>query len=242
MREGSRTTMNRRQILKGIGGGLTAATVGGASYFALSGSAAAFAQGGVIGSTSVTSDDGSVEYVAVHGDTVVNWLGFDTPAQYFDIDIELEVVQDWDGQSRTSKQIHSTDLIDLDDDSWGNHDESLSGSGTRGTIETGIGLDEQGGHDPTIDWHVVGTDPDGYGLPSDPVPASRLDVDQDGRQRTFNLILRSTYTWYDSSQNAIFEETFESTVTVDVTNIEAQASGSDGPGDDGATGAPQQST
>jgi hypothetical protein len=233
--------MKRRSVLKGLGGAATVGTIGGASFFALSGSAAATVSGGLIGSTAISSDDGSVDYVAVWGDAQIDWKGFDTPAQYFSIDIELEVVQDWDGQTRTTKQIHSTVLVDLDNDSWGNHDEDLSGSGTRGTIKSGIGRDSNGDHDPTIDWHIVGTDPDNYALPDDPVPASRLEVDQDGSERSFTLVMRSTYTWYDDSENQIFEKTFSSDVDVDVENIESQATASDGPEGDGAQGAPQQS-
>lgn len=181
----------------------------------------------------ITSDDGTVEYVAVFGDSVVTWTGFDTPAQFFDITITLEE----SGGAFGEQEIHSTGLVDLDNDDWGNYDESLSGSGTSGTIESGIGLDESGSHDPTIDWHIVGTDPDGYGLPENPVDASHLAVDEDGATTSYTLVMRSTYTWYDASETELFSETFASTIPVDVTNEEAGAGVSDGDGDDGAVGA-----
>lgn len=233
--------MERRNFLKTAGGIGGAALVGGAGLTAFTGGAAATAEQD-LGTATVTSDDGTVDYVAIFGDSVIHWKGFDTPAQYFDIDIELEVVQKWDNQSRVRQQIHSTDLVDLDNEDWGNHDEELSGSGTRGTIESGIGLAENGDHDASIDWHVV-HDPDierEYGLPEDPVDASRLTVHEDGRSRTFTLVLRSTYTWYDADKNGIFAETFTSTLDVTVENIESQASAEDGDEQDGAVAQPSQ--
>lgn len=229
--------MERRDFLKAAGGTAGAATLGGAGILAMTGGATA--TGSVdYGGTTITSDDGTVEYVAIFGDSIVHWDGFDTPAQYVDIEVSVEIVQKWDGQTRHGPQtVHTTGKVDLDNSSWGNHDESLSGSGTSGTIETGIGLDENGNHDETIDWHIVGTDPDGYGLPSNPVDASHLEVASDGKSRQFRLLVRSAYTWYDASENELFSETFTGSVPVTVNNEPRSASAEDGDGDDGAVGA-----
>lgn len=235
--------MERRNFLKAAGGAAGAATLGGAGLLATTGGAAAsgsFDYGGV----TITSDDGSVEYVAVYGDSVVNWTGFDTPADSFTIDIALTVVDKEDGSTVHKQQIHSTSQVDVSlGKDWGNHDESISteNGGTSGTIESGIGLDENGEHDPSIDWHIV-QDPDAasadeYGLPSDPVDAQYLRVSTDGGSRSFRLEMDSTYTWYDANGNRIFQETFPSAIPVTVNNEPKSASAEDGDGDDGAVGA-----
>lgn len=110
----------------------------------------------------------------------------------------------------------------------------MSGSGTSGTIETGIGLYSNGNHNSETDWHIVGSDPDGYGLPQNSLDPAALEVDEDGATETFEVQVRSTYTWYDSAGDVEFTESFESTVPVEVNNelSSATASGSNG----GATG------
>lgn len=229
------TAMQRRRVLQGAGVA-GALAIGGIGTGLFSGGARATASQN-FGSASVTSNDGSVEYVAIFGDSVVEWKGFERPAQYFDISIEVEIEQDWDGQTAAKKTVHETGLVSVDNDSWGNYDDDVSydDEGREGTIETGIGLDENGNHDPTIDWHIVGTDPDDYGLPSDPIDASHMKNSHDGETRSFTLYVRSTYTWYDVNENHIFDETFTGTVDVDVENIAEQADSSDGSGEDGAT-------
>lgn len=223
--------MERRTVLKTVGGIGSTAAIGGLGLFALSGSAAATASGSFdYGSASVTSDDGSVEYVAIYGDSVIEWDGFDTPAQFFDIDIDARVVDktEW-------VDLHETGHVDLDNGDWGN-DESLSGSGTSGTIKSAIGLDGNE-HDETVDWHIVGSDPDGYGLPENSIDPSELAVDSDGSSETFTVQKRITYTWYDDDKNDLFTEQWKADVDVTVTNEKSTANVDDGPGEDGVTAA-----
>lgn len=221
--------MERRNYLKGVGGIVGAATIGGAALlFGSDGASATALQN--FGSASASSDDGSVEYVAIFGDSVVEWDGFDEPAVSFSILTE----------ARVPGQVGWTELNDTGEvalsqgDSWGNHDEKLSGEGTSGTIETGIGLGTGGNHDSTTDWHVVGSDPDGYGLPQNSIDPSNLKNDSDGTTETFTIEIRSTYDWYDANNNDLFTKSFTSSVNVDVINEPASATASDGSGDDGA--------
>lgn len=228
--------MERRTYLKTVGGIASAATIGGFAVAGLSGSAAATANGSIeYDDVTITSDDGIVEYVAIFGDSVIEWDGFDMPAQYFDITIEGWVV-DTDGNQTDAVVLHETGLVELDNDDWGN-DESLSGPGTSGTIESGIGLDEDGNHDPTIDWHVVGDDPDGYGLPENSIDPSHLSVGEDGGTDSFTVKVKTTYGWYDGDEEAIFDESWTSNVNVTVENEPKSASAGDGDGEDGAVGA-----
>lgn len=223
--------MHRRTMLKGTGiaaGGLAA---GGIVLTGFSARAAATTD---FGSAYVESDDGSVQYVAVYGDSLVEWSGFDTPAQYFSIDIQGTVLDTDGNQLHDWVHLNSTGLVDLDNENWGNYDEELSGSGTSGHIKSAIGLDEDGNHDPTIDWHVVGDDPDGYGLPENSIDPSVLQNETDGSSEYYTVRLNSEYTWYDADENELFAEDWNSNATVEVVNKPRNASVEDGDGEDGA--------
>jgi len=228
----SGNSLRRRGVLKTLGGIGAGIAAGGAGLLVASTGGARAVGSQDLGSASVTSDDGTVQYVAIYGDSVVEWDGFDAEATQFSIDIDARV----DGVT-SFKNLHSTGKVDLSNSSWGNHDESLSGPGTSGTIKTGIGLGTGGKHNPETDWHIVGTDPDGYGLPTNSISASALENTDGGTTKTFTITIRSTYRWYDSSGGQIFQKTFTSTVDVDVTNEPATATGSSGDGEDGATAA-----
>lgn len=173
------------------------------------------------GVVSITSDDGSVETIAIYGANEVEWDGFENPAQSFDLDIDARVK----GSGNGWIDIHETGEVQLDSEDWGDN-EALSGPGTSGSIETAIGLHSSGNHDDTTDWHIVGEDPDEYGLPDNSIDPSLLEVDEDGSDGEFTIELRSAYTWYDGDGNAEFGEEFFSTVDVDVTNEARSASGS----------------
>lgn len=237
--------LTRRTAIKGLAGGLATASVAGLGLLATSGPAAA-ANFDVGDPVAITSDDGHVNYVAVYGDSEVHWDGFDTDAYAFDISIRA-IVRDRGTDDNVTGwvNLHSTDVVDLSNGDWGNYDESLSGPGTSGTISSGIGLDDNGDHDADIDWHIVTPDgnPSGYGLPSNPIDASELKVGGNGENdnmRAFDIVMESTYTWYDDvSEGAeIFNETFTNTIPVDVTNEGMEASATDGDGEDGAVGGP----
>lgn len=223
--------MERRSLLGTLGGIVGTAAFGGAGLIFATEDASATASTDY-GDVTITSDDGSVQYVAIYGDSVVEWDGFDTTATQAKILVEGRV-----GDSGAWTELHDTGPFSLDNDDWGGADEELSGSGTSGYIKSGIGLDSNGNHDPTTDWHVVGNDPDGYGLPQNSIDPAQLEVGGDGSSQYFQLQIRSTYVWYDNGGNEIFRKSFTSTVGVTVNNEEASASGKTGDGDDGAVGA-----
>lgn len=219
--------VQRRTLLKGAGVAGAAGLVGGGLFLGSSSATATAEQN--YNEVSVSSDDGTVDYVAIYGDSVVTWDGFDTEAQTFKIVAEGRVKGETDWQT-----LNDTGTVNLDNDDWGGSGESLSGSGTSGEIRSDIGLDSNGQHDPTTDWHIVGSDPDGYGLPQNRLPASALEVDSDGGQYTFEVQVRNTYAWYDSGGNEIHTESWTSTIPVSVTNEPATTNASSGDGEDGA--------
>lgn len=224
--------MERRNLMKTIGGITGIATVGAGALTLTSTEARATASVNY-GDVSVTSDDGTVEYVAIFGDSIVTWDGFDEPAEYARIVNEARIP----GQVGWT-DLNDTGLFELTS-SWGGADEdvTLQNGGRQGTIETGVGLDgEDGDHDPTTDWHVVGSDPDGYGLPQNSIDPAALTVDEDGATENFTLELRATYYWYGSfdPNDQLFSESFTSTVDVTVSNEEATIGTQSDDGEDGA--------
>jgi hypothetical protein len=224
--------LQRRNYLKAVGGIAGAATIGGIGALVGSSGASATAVQN-LGDVSVTSDDGTVEYVAIYGDSTVRWDGFDSTATSF-----IEVIE-----ARIPGQVgwttlHDTGEVDLSQgDDWGGPGESLSGPGTSGYIEADIGLRSNGNHNPETDWHIVGTDPDGYGLPANSIDPAALEVDGDGDTGSFTIEIRSKFTWYDDQNDAIFEKSFTTTVGVTVTNEPSSASAENDGGEDGAVAA-----
>lgn len=207
--------------MKTAGGIGVGALAGGLGLTTLTGGATATSNADYNGVT-VTSDDGTVEYVAIYGKSRVDWEGFESDAIQFRIVNEARVV----GSGAGWIELNDTGRVDLSNDDWGNYDEDTSDPGTSGYIETGIGLDSNGDYDPTIDWHIVGSDPDGYGLPVNSIDPSLLETDSDGGTKNFTVEVRSTYIWYRASGAEEFREDFTSTVGVTVNNKERSASGS----------------
>lgn len=212
--------MERRDFVKAAGGIGTGAVAGGVGLFALSGGASATANSSY-NDVTITSDDGTVEYVALYGATRVEWDGFENVATAFRIVNEARIP----GQVGWT-QLNSTGTVDLSQgSSWGGAGEDLSGEGTSGYIDSDIGIDDNGNYDPMLDWHVVGTDPDDYGLPNNSLDAAALEADSDGATENFTLELRATYTWF-ASGDVEFEKTFTSSLDVEVNNEAKSASAS----------------
>lgn len=225
--------MERRTLLKTAGGIAGTATVGGLGLFALSGGAAASADGTFnYGSVDVTTDDGTVDHVSIYGDSIIEWSGFENDAESVDVTIKAKVDGEMDYQ-----ELYTTSA-DLTQESWGGSGEDHSGVGTSGTISSNIGLDEDGNHDPATDWAIVQSDDhdDEYGIPSNEnaLDASHLEVDGDGDgPENFTISVKATYMWNDADGNEEFTESFTSTVNVNLTNEPRNASSEDGDGEDG---------
>lgn len=216
--------------------------VAGAGLTAMMGGASA--TGGTnFGSTSLESNDGTVEYVAIFGDSVVSWDGFDTPATQARIVNGASARKK--GQSRGSlisrQNLNDTGKFDLSlGDSWGGAGETISTSdgGREGTIESDIGYGSGGNKNEEVYWEIV-DDGDSetlndYGLPQNPLSAAPFEVNSDGSSQDYVITIYTRYEWYDSSDNLIFEKEFTSEISLTVNNQTASATGSSGPDDDGA--------
>lgn len=212
--------MERRNLLKAAGGIGVGTLAGGLGLTTLTGGAAATSNANY-NDVSVTSDDGTVEYVAIFGASRVEWDGFENDAAEVRIVNEARIPNEvgWTQLNNTGKEDLSQGA------NWGGDGEEFSGIGTSGYIESDIGLRSNGNHDPSTDWHVVGTDPDGYGLPQNSLDPAALETDSDGNAKTFTLELRATYTWFTGTGNVEFEKSFTSALDVVVTNESRSATG-----------------
>lgn len=176
----------------------------------------------------ITSDDGTVQHVSIYGGSEVNWNGFERPAQSFTVESHVEIF-DSNNNSLWSGVINESGPHDLNNESWGGEGETHTGVGTSGTITSDVGLRSNGNHNPDTDWAIVQAADyeDPYGLPTNPAPASYLEVDDDGSSGSFLVRLTTTYTWYANSDGTgkEFSEDFEADVPVDVTNEPKSATG-----------------
>lgn len=233
--------MNRRKFV--IGAGSIVGGTAAAAAFAGTG-AAAHSEASYVGSVNLESDTGEIDYVAMYGDSTMEWKGLDTPAQYVEIVTSASVYDSDDNPISGAQDIHlnSTGLVDLSQGSdWGNHDEELSGPGTRGYVKTGVGLDDSGNPDPSIEWVIVGEKPNGvegsdYGLPANSIDSSVFTVSEDGSQKTYYVVVETKYILYDENENQLITAESAQNINVTVGNIAEQTQTGDGPENDGASG------
>jgi len=219
--------VDRRTVLKSLGGVAGASLVGGAGMMALSGGASATAGGTIDNPSPVTSDDGEITYVATQTTGRLNWDGFDEPAKY--AQMLLRVKYKRNGNVFANYDIHNTGKFGLDQD-WGGKGE-----------ETNLVGDHEAGQKGHIasdaDWGIAQANREslyngGYGLPNNPAPTDPLEAETDGGQVRTSVILESEYRLFDSNgseltgtkgypDRPVFSENF----VVEVNNQEATTSG-----------------
>lgn len=219
--------MERRDVLKGAAGAGGALTIGGIGLLFMPPRVAAT---GGYGTAEADTDDGQVNYVAIYGQSRVDWSGFDEEATQFRIQVAAHVEDSDDEVVAGPQQIHDTGPISLENDDWGGAGEDHSGPGTSGYIESDIGYNDDGELDGDLFWDVLAPNGDPtqghneYELPEDPLPSEEVPrVEEDDSSETFTVVIESTYTWYDSGGNHVFDESWEGTVDLTVTNKEAKA-------------------
>lgn len=188
--------ISRRQLMKGAGVAAIGTTGVGAAIIGGAGTAVATANG-TIGSAEVTSDQGRVKNVLIDTTGRMRFDGLERSAQEFRIRVYLSAVDGGGNTVVSETQIHDTGRIDFpsNPDDWGGAGESADG-GNEGYIAS------------DAEWYVVqqdgaAPDPDGYGLPTNPVDNEPFTVDTDGDSKTYFITIRSRYDLYDSNGNAI---------------------------------------
>lgn len=224
--------MNRRALLKGLGG-IGAVSVGGAALV-FSGSQSAVAANFTISNPSTAvSDDGTVNYVRLQASQRVEWDGFDSDVHYARY---IDWVTTRPNDQNTTDKINDTisDSLDSwsgqgDSNGWGGDDEYTSGIGKAGFVHAGI------------DWNIIGdpnaTDPAEGGPRSIETPADRLDllaVDTDGDSKDSKVVFEKEVRLLDVNKNELAGPNgpYDAAISTDsfVVSVENQAATAGGSG------------
>lgn len=224
--------MNRRAALT-LGTTLAVGT-GVTAYGLLAATTVARAEGSMNLPNSVQAytDSGKLKHVAIWGRSEVVWRGFEVEAAFVTIDVNLHITDIEDDTPVYSSTIHSAGPLDLNRKNWGDDLDQLSGRGKRGRIQWTWGLDDELERDPSTDWHVIGTDPNGHGAPSNPAPANVVYVPEDHDIKRYRVAIEFVYRWYDADPDKdgdeIYAEAFRDAFRLDVHNVIAHAEGGSG--------------
>lgn len=242
--------MERRSLLKKVGGIGATAAVGGAGLLATSGSALAASSSLSITGSNVTNDDGDLTEVIVNLDHTATWDGFDIAVDAVEY---RDVIKRMDGNGGVISSHVLRDeldtpvpLSDIKDGTWGGSDEDSTGPGTQGNVEAGI------------QWSVLHDEPSNatYTPPAGSagdVQDFGMDNAEDDSTKKYKLKLTKKVQFYalDSSgsytgingntyrlmggdDGTLSETVSEGTFTVDVTN-EAATADSSGSGSSSAS-------
>lgn len=191
--------MQRRKLLKVVGGIGVASSAAGAGVFATSQGAEATAGSDIANPSSVTSDDGEITSVAVQTTGRLTWAGFDTPAKQARIITDVSLQRN--GSELNNYRIHDTGKFDLTTSSWGGAGEETSLSGDHEDGQDGYIASD-------VDWGILQENRennynDGYGLPNNPAPTAPLYADADGSEQRTKIVLKATYLLFDSNGNEL---------------------------------------
>jgi hypothetical protein len=186
--------LDRRDILKGVGGIAGASAVGGIGLLATTGGASATAGGSISNPDAATSDDGEISYVAVQTTGRVNWDGFDRPAA--EARTLTRVRYKRGGSVLNEYQIHDTGKFALDGE-WGGDGETTELNGDHSPGQAGYIASD-------VDWGIAqqnrqNTYDGGYGLPNNPAPTAPFYADADGSTQETRVILEVEYRLYAGS-------------------------------------------
>jgi hypothetical protein len=191
--------MERRNLLKAVGGIAVTASASGVGVLAMSGGAAAQSSF-TIGDSSVTLDDGDVSKIGVQLSHEVSWDGFDIPVEAASYTDTIEL-RDGNGNTLDSATIfdNSNNPVLLEGwssegsggDGWGGAGEYTSGPGTEGSVNA------------DLDWTVLSDDPAGDGGTETPGDIDDFGIENptDGSEEDFILRYTKTVTLFTTESN-----------------------------------------
>lgn len=197
-------TMQRRTLLKGGAGALATATIGGTALTALTGGAgAATSDNFAISDTSVTTTDGTIEFVDVSATHKVVWTGFDVPVAA--VAWKDTLVKPADGTSHvlhdgTGSPVRIADFSTQGSgsDGWGGSGEYASENPDSYTAATGP--TKEGFVHADIAWTVLGDGDGTHAAQSIESPASLdafgIEQPTDGETKTTTLEYRKELHFY----------------------------------------------
>lgn len=177
--------MERRELLKTVGGIGAATATGGVGLLASSGGALAASGSLDISNTTISNDDGDVTRVRVALEHTVDWDGFDISVDAVAYQDFIQAV-DSNGNVVTGHKLYdntnSPPLLenwsgDGNNNGWGGAGEYTSGSGTQGSVNA------------DIDWIVLSDDPAGDTSTETPGLTDDFNADNnsDGSNKTVRL-------------------------------------------------------
>lgn len=233
--------MERRQLLKGLGGVAGAATVGGIAF---SGSAAASdaTLEGPDKAITATTDGGDIQYVAYGGRLRFTWDGLDTEATHGEYIVESRIRDT--GGSFTGWRHHGAGSGPLGDEegekshdgdgtfeegeknsggSWGGPNDSNSGPGSDGFYQFKFGSPYD---QPNYAVAYEGDAPDGTLGVKNPWSPTAFEEATDGDTRSKEIEIRKTCRVYDgdpsnSDSKVLVHDSDSAVMTVEVTNRKA---------------------
>jgi len=214
--------MQRRSLLKTVGGIGAASAAGGLGVFVMMGNAAAAdAELEGISPDAVTTDDGKVQYVSFGGRLRFEWDGLDSEATYGYYKTETRI---WLGDGWSDWRSHGSKFGQLGAD-WGGGNDYTEETGTEGMFQFKFG-EEYGQQDYAIAGtgeDVIDSD-DGVQNPYD---TSYFEADTDGGKEETGVQFRMTCAVYDGNPgnggSRIVDDSGIADITVVVNNREASA-------------------
>lgn len=138
--------MNRRNYLRGIGVAGCAVTTGGVALHTLTGTGRAGKASSEIGDATVTTDKGTILYVATSGDISFTWSNLPTAVTHYSIQIDVSLHEDDGGEIGSQKGTGSKTYFTTD---------SLNEAGGKNGSYTYTFGRAAGGSN-----HVIAADPD----------------------------------------------------------------------------------
>ena len=207
----SERSIDRRSVLKGLGGAAVLGTVGTAA-FAGSGAAQSSIDVSITGAE-IKNDAGDVDWIGVEAEKTIKWDGFDVPVDYIAFKHEITIEDGGETEWHTlydnnheiahgSWKTPDPNLLNWSgengSDGWGGAGEYVSEytssdddlNGTKGTAHANIKwavIDEGQEADDAERWYSV----------QEAAPwAERLSVDKDGKQTKHVLKWKTTLTYY----------------------------------------------
>lgn len=210
--------VDRRTILKGAGG-IAGLGIAGIGASALTGSAVA-ANLNITDPSTVTTDDGQIQFVNVAIDHTAEWDGFDRPVDAVAYKDTITLRPNSDGITHTVYDNTSNPVL-LDEystqgsgsDGWGGPGEYVSDTGSEGEQH----YREHGTVHATIDWNII-VDPRYASAKSVETPyeidgSSVLEPETDGESQSSTIKYEKTVHFYE-------EGTGENSVTTDIAGTE----------------------
>ncbi|AGN00303.1 hypothetical protein L593_01760 [Salinarchaeum sp. Harcht-Bsk1] len=210
--------LDRRTVIKGVGGAGAAGVVGGLGLFALSGTvAAADTSLEASNPSAVTTDDGEIQYVAFGGRLRFEWDGLDEEATYGWYRVESRVNT---GGGWSNWRSHGSDYGELGAN-WGGSNDYTQDTGTDGIFQFKYGAPYG-----QQSYAIAGS---GSNLldSANKYDVSVFEADSDGGTQETDVHIRMTCRVYDgepgSGGSVLIEQADGATFTVTVNNRTAMA-------------------